>query len=98
MGGADRVTRAVLVAALAAGVSYLAVDEVTLPPAMSLAWKGAGLGLLAVFAAIRARGFDGWLVFTVMAAGAAGDVLLGAAGFIVGGGAFLISHIVAIGL
>ena len=33
-----------------------------------------------------------------MALGAAGDVLLGAAGFVVGGGAFLLGHLAAIWL
>ena len=98
MGQGDQVTRLVLTAAIVAGVSYLATDYLTLSPAQSLAWKGAGVGLLAVFAALRARSFDGWLVFAVMAAGAAGDVLLGATGFVVGGGAFLVGHLIAVRL
>jgi uncharacterized membrane protein YhhN len=89
-------TRAVLVAALVGGVSYLAADHLPLSQAVSLAWKGSGVGLLAVYAALRARSFDGWLLFAVMALGAAGDVLLGAAGFVVGGAAFLVGHVVAI--
>jgi len=38
----------------------------------------------------------GRLIFAVMAFGAAGDVLLGAAGFVVGGAAFLVGHLIAI--
>jgi uncharacterized membrane protein YhhN len=88
----------VLAAALAAGVSYLAADHLALSQTVSLAWKGAGVGLLAVYAALVARKLDGWLLAAVMALGAAGDVLLGAAGFVVGGGVFLLGHLVAIGL
>lgn len=87
-----------LVAAIAAGVSYLAADRLALAPAASLAWKGSGVGLLAIYAALRARSLDGWLLAVVMAFGAAGDVLLGAAGFVVGGGVFLLGHLVSIGL
>jgi uncharacterized membrane protein YhhN len=88
--------RLVMAAAVVAGVSYLAADHLALSPAVSLAWKGAGVGLLAVYAALSARRADGWLICAVMAAGAAGDVLLGAAGFVVGGAAFLVGHLVAI--
>jgi uncharacterized membrane protein YhhN len=88
--------RLVLLAAVAAGVSYLAADYLSLSPAVSLAWKGAGVGLLALYAALSARTTDGWLIFAVMAFGAAGDVLLGAAGFVVGGAAFLVGHLIAI--
>ena len=98
MRGRETAAYAVLAAARVAGVSYLAADHLALAPAASLAWKGAGVGRLAIYAALRARSIDGWLIAVVMAFGAAGDVLLGPAGFIVGGGAFLIGHLVAIGL
>lgn len=98
MTGRAAVARWVLAAAVAAGVSYLAADHLTLTPVVSLAWKGAGVSLLAVYAALTARSLDGWLLCLVMAFGAAGDVLLGPGGFIVGGGAFLLGHLVAIGL
>jgi len=98
MTGRETAARAVLAAAILAGVSYLAADHLALSEAASLAWKGAGVGLLAVYAALRARSLDGWLVALVMAFGAAGDVLLGPGGFVVGGGAFLLGHLVAIGL
>ncbi|MBS0334859.1 MAG: lysoplasmalogenase, partial [Proteobacteria bacterium] len=61
-------------------------------------WKGTGVGFLAVYAALRARSLDGWLLTAVMGLGAAGDVLLGAAGQTVGGAVFLAGHLVAIGL
>jgi hypothetical protein len=88
--------RLVLAAAVVAGVSYLAADHMVLSQALSLTWKGAGVCLLALYAALSARTRDGWLICAVMAFGAAGDVLLGAAGFVVGGGAFLAGHAVAI--
>ncbi|THD52800.1 MAG: lysoplasmalogenase [Phenylobacterium sp.] len=88
--------RLALAAAIAGGVSYLTADHLTLTPAVSLAWKGTGVGLLALYAALSARSLDGWLVCGVMALGAAGDVLLGAAGFAVGGAAFFAGHMAAI--
>ena len=90
--------RLVLAAALVAGVSYLAADQLALSPVAGLIWKGSGVGLLAVYAALLARSFDGWLLAVVMALGAAGDVLLGAAGFVIGGGVFLLGHLTAIWL
>jgi uncharacterized membrane protein YhhN len=93
-----RIARAVLAAAVVAGASYLAADSLTLSQPLSLAWKGSGVGLLALYAALSARSADGWLLFAVMALGALGDVLLGAAGFVVGGAAFLAGHLVAVGL
>jgi uncharacterized membrane protein YhhN len=88
--------RLALVAAVVGGASYLAADHMTLSPAVSLAWKGAGVGCLALYAALAAQSLDGWLVCAVMALGATGDVLLGAAGFVVGGAAFFAGHMVAI--
>jgi uncharacterized membrane protein YhhN len=88
----------VLAAAVVAGVSYIASWDLGLPEAASLAWKGAGVGLLAVYAALKARSTDGWLIAAVMAAGAAGDVLLGPAGPAGGGAAFLVGHLIAIWL
>ena len=96
MGRNNTAAKLALAGAVIAGVSYLAADRLALPPAASLAWKGAGVGLLALYAGLLARSVDGWLICAVMALGAAGDVLLGPAGFVVGGGAFLIGHLVAI--
>ncbi|MBI1405437.1 MAG: lysoplasmalogenase [Caulobacter sp.] len=79
------------------GVSYFAAWDLHLPPAADLAWKGSGVGLLAVYAALKARRLDGWLLAAVMALGALGDVLLGVQ-FILGALAFLAGHLVAIGL
>lgn len=86
----------VLAASVVAGVSYIASWDMPLSQTASLAWKGAGVGLLALYAALKARGLDGWLICAVMAFGALGDVLLGAMGLVVGAVAFLIGHIIAI--
>ena len=88
----------VLAAAVVGGVSYFASWNLGLPEAASLAWKGSGVSLLAVYAGLKARTFDGWLIAAVMALGAAGDVLLGPAGPAGGGLAFLIGHLVAVWL
>ncbi|ALL12166.1 hypothetical protein AQ619_01635 [Caulobacter henricii] len=90
--------RWVLIASLIAGVSYVAAWDLGLPKAAELTWKGLGVSLLAVYAALKARELDGWLLVAVMALGALGDVLLGALGLTVGAIAFLAGHLVAIGL
>jgi len=90
--------KAVLAASILAGVSYVAAWNLALPQAVELTWKGLGVGLLAVYAALNVRNLDGWLLTAVMAFGALGDVLLGAAGLTVGALAFLAGHLVAIGL
>lgn len=92
------VERIVLAASILAGVSYVASWNLGLDPVASMAWKGAGVALLAVYAGLKARNLDGWLICAVMAFGALGDVLLEAAGLIAGAVAFLIGHLIAIGL
>jgi len=94
----SKLTTAVLVAAIAGGVSYLAAGPLDLSPLVEVAWKGSGVGLLALYATLRARTGDGWLLAAVMAFGALGDVLLNLAGLIVGAVAFLIGHLFAITL
>lgn len=86
----------VLAAALVAGVSYLVSDSLTLPPFAAIAWKGAGVGLLALYAGLMAKSLDGWSITVVMAFGASGDVLLETHGLTVGALAFLAGHGVAI--
>jgi uncharacterized membrane protein YhhN len=92
----SKLTKGVLIASVVAGVSYIAAWDQGLPQAVELAWKGLGVALLAVYAALNARSLDGWLLVAVMAFGALGDVLLGAAGLTVGALAFLAGHLVAI--
>jgi uncharacterized membrane protein YhhN len=91
-------SRVVLFAAIVAGVSYVAAWFLDIPPGLSTTWKGAGVGLLAVYAALPARGLDGWLLALVMAFGALGDVLLETHGLVTGALAFLAGHLVGIWL
>jgi uncharacterized membrane protein YhhN len=64
----------------------------------AIAWKGAGVGLLALWAGLQARNRDGWLITAILALGALGDVLLDAVGLRAGAIAFAAGHVVAIGL
>jgi len=86
-----------LAASVVAGVSYIGSWQLGLSEPLSLTWKGLGVGLLAVHAALRARDLNGWLLAAVMLFGMLGDVLLGV-NFILGAVAFLIGHGIAIGL
>lgn len=94
----DDPARWILIAALVGGVSYLVSSSLPISAVASTAWKGSGVGLLALYAGWRARDRDGWLICAVMAFGALGDVLLEMAGLIVGAVAFLIGHLFAIAL
>lgn len=96
--GREQLARLALWAAIAAGASYLWSDWLAPSAAAQTAWKGAGVGLLAVHAALRAKSIDGWLICAVMALGATGDVLLETSGLTVGAVAFLAGHCVAIWL
>jgi uncharacterized membrane protein YhhN len=91
-------SRVLLLAAIAAGVSYMAGWNLPLPAAIVTAWKGSGVALLALYAGSKANTTDGWLLVAVMALGALGDVLLEVVGLTVGALAFLAGHLVAIGL
>lgn len=82
-------------AALITGGSYYATHWFPVSPALDPVWKGAGVGLLALWAATQARSTDGWLIAAALALGATGDVLLETHGLIVGAIAFLAGHVVA---
>jgi uncharacterized membrane protein YhhN len=90
--------KAVLIASILAGVSYVAAWEP--PPAASgrTDLEGPGRRPAGDLRRLERRSRDGWLLVAVMAFGALGDVLLGAAGLTVGALAFLAGHLVAIGL
>ncbi len=90
------VRKMILGAALLAGATYLPASWGMGDGAALVVWKGAGVALLAVWAAVQARSVDGWLLAAVLALGAAGDVLLEVAGLTVGAVAFLAGHLVAI--
>ncbi|OYY67064.1 lysoplasmalogenase family protein [Sphingomonas sp. 28-62-11] len=85
-------------AALIAGASYLPADWLLADGPLLVVWKGAGVALLALWAARQARSLEGWLLAAIMALGAAGDVLLEVAGLTTGAIAFLAGHLVAIAL
>jgi uncharacterized membrane protein YhhN len=89
--------RFVFAAAVAAAATYALSWTLKLPPVADIAWKGAGVGLLAVYAALTTRGADGRLLVAVMALCALGDMLLEVV-FVGGALAFLAGHLVAIGL
>ncbi|MDO9472133.1 MAG: lysoplasmalogenase family protein [Caulobacter sp.] len=91
----ETAARLALIGSIIAGVSYIASWNMELSQAASLTWKGLGVGLLAVYAGLRARDLNGWLLAAVMTLGTLGDVLLGIQ-FIVGAVAFLIGHGVAV--
>jgi len=91
-------SRIVLWAALLGGISYVGGWFLDIPPGWSTVWKGTGVSLLAVYAALNARSLDGWLLAVVMAFGALGDVLLETHGLITGALAFLAGHLTAIWL
>lgn len=84
--------------ALVTGASYcFAAWSDCHGPAVAMR-KGAGVALLALWAAGEVRSTDGWLLVAVMLLGATGDVLLDALGIIAGACAFLGGNIIAIAL
>jgi uncharacterized membrane protein YhhN len=98
-GPQGKIAQAVLGAALLIGVTYLFADMTNFGPSMMLAWKGAGVWLLAIYAGLLARKNDGWLIAFVMGMGALGDVLIernqtyGALAFLVGHAAAIILYV-----
>ena len=86
--------RLLVALSLVFGLSYpLLWDH--LPAAADIAAKGAGVGLLALAALLRARDLDGRLLAAVLALGAAGDMLLQVS-LAAGAAAFAAGHAVAI--
>lgn len=96
--GLSNAARALVALSIAFGLSYLPALGLHWPAGIDILWKGAGVALLAVAAAIEARGRDGWLLAALLALGALGDVLLEIAGLTAGAVAFMAAHIIAIGL
>jgi uncharacterized membrane protein YhhN len=84
-------------ASILAGGSYLIAIILHLSGPDIIAWKGLGVGLLAVYAARLAKCRDGWQIALVMALGAAGDIVLDIQ-FAAGAGLFALGHLVAIHL
>ena len=86
----------IFVASVVAGVSFWAASHLGVSGDLFIVWKGAGVGLLALFAGLAARERNGWLITAVLALGALGDVLLETSGIVVGAAAFLAGHLVSI--
>lgn len=86
-----------LLASLVAGISFFFVKDSHLPGLYQMAWKGAGVALLAVYALARHKGRDANQIAAVMGFGALGDVLI-ELNLIWGAIAFLIGHLIAIEL
>ncbi|MDG2523524.1 lysoplasmalogenase family protein [Caulobacter segnis] len=85
----------ILIAAIVAGLSYMASWQLPLPPVASTVWKGAAVSLLALYAGLKAQDRDGWLACAMLALYALGDVLLEVIGLTRGAVAFLAGHVVA---
>ena len=86
-----------LLASLAAAISFYFVKDSQLPGLYQMAWKGAGVALLALYALQRHGGKDGQTIALVMAFGALGDVLIELSLY-AGAIAFLFGHVIAITL
>ena len=82
-------------AALIAGASFWPASHAAFPVDLMLGWKGAGVGLLAIWVGLAARERNGWLMTAVMAFGAIGDVLIELSQ-VAGAVAFLFGHALAI--
>lgn len=98
MGGSlKNIARGLLIASLIFALSYPLIWDLGWPELATTAWKGAGVGLLALLAAREARSLDGWLLTAVLAFGAFGDVLL-VGSMTTGALAFAVGHVLAIWL
>ena len=86
-----------LLASLIAGISYYFIAGSQVPGLYQIAWKGAGVALLAVWALVRHPGADARQIGVVMMFGALGDVLIEISQT-AGAGAFLLGHLVALHL
>lgn len=84
-------------AALLAGGSFLFAVNIESGSTLMLVWKGLGVWLLAVYAALLARNTHGWLLAAIMAFGALGDVLVERS-LTTGAAAFAIGHVLAVAL
>lgn len=86
-----------LLASLLGGISFFFIKDYGLPGVYQMAWKGAGVALLAVYALSRHKGADSRQIAAVMGFGALGDVLIELS-LEAGAVAFLIGHLIAIHL
>lgn len=87
---------ALFAAAILAGASYCVVGWAGWHGDVYTVWKGAGVGLLALWAALHARNRDGWTITAILALGALGDVLLDSVGLTAGGAVFFAGNLLAL--
>lgn len=85
----------IFMAALLAGFSYNFSWAIPLPDWAAIAWKGAGVGLLATWASRQGDGTDHRLLATVLVLGATADMVL-ELHFIAGAAVFALGHVAAI--
>lgn len=83
-----------LASVIAATAYYFLADQIKVEM-YSMALKGAGVGLLAIYAAHRGRGIDGVILFAVMALCALADMVLEWS-MTAGGALFALAHVVAV--
>lgn len=83
-------------AALVGGISFFIAVTQRWDGQAVWAWKTSGVALLALWAAVNARGTNGWLIAAVLGFGALGDWLLDAIGMMEGAAAFATGHLIAI--
>ena len=81
--------------AIVAGGSYWLIGEHHLPQPVSVAWKGSGVGLLGLWAALNAQRSLAWWFVLVLALDALGDVLIDVVSLRRGALAFVIGHVIA---
>ena len=84
--------------AVLAGASFWPASHALPHGAMLAAWKGAGVGLLAMWVLLSRHTLESRWIAVVLALGALGDVLLETSGLTVGAVAFLIGHVLAAAL
>lgn len=82
-------------AAIGAGISYMIPIFLQSYQDVTTLWKGAGVGLLAFWAARNAWNLDGRLIAAVLGMGALADMVL-ESDFLVGGTIFAFGHMLAI--
>jgi uncharacterized membrane protein YhhN len=86
-----------LLAGIAMALAYWVLGDSALGGLYLMALKGGSVAVLAAYALVRGTGRDALMLAAVMAIGAAGDVGM-ELDTVVGGGLFLLSHLVAIAL
>lgn len=84
-----------LVAAIIVGATYLPATWLLPHGPAIIAWKGASVGLLALWAWLNLGVRAGAWITAILALGALGDVLIDAVGLTAGALAFLVGHVIA---